>query len=312
MQKYVLSSLLVAGMSPLAVSAQSAPQGFEYSGYVEFSSLYSDGDSETLGRTEIDLAYNNLFGNFGFSLGIDAFSFDGETESEIYPAFTYSAGDHLFSFGMTRSVLDGSYLPMGQVLGSSFIDLEAVGATGSYLGTVLLFSGDDVRNLGARWDGEFGATRVGLSYNQLEPDSGDTVDAFGFAIRHEIDAISSFADMAFFGGFEKLDVPGDSANSWVIGLEGAANQFVYGLSFGESDFLFDSWARTWVDYKITERATLSAELISVDAGSNEMLYSVGASYNIWEGLVAEVNFIDGDDFDDSLTEFSLRYELYSN
>lgn len=309
MQKIIASALVIAGVIPSASFAQSLPAGFEMSGYIEYSDLNGDGFDESFGRMDANFAHHNLIGNFGVSLGIDAFHVDGNTRSELYPAITYGFGDHMISAGMTRSVLDNGYLPERQILGSSLFDLQLPGIGGSYMKQVLLQSGAGADNIGLRWDGAFGNTKVGVSYNSLSASGSPSVDAFAVAVRHSMPGLSSTGELDAFAGFERIDASGSAVDVWTIGVEGQINKFGYGVSFGDTDFFSGNHVRGWVDYDITDRLEVSAEVLSLNDGSGSTVYSLGASYEIWNGFVAEANYIDDDDGNTSTTEISVRYEF---
>ncbi len=309
MQKIIASALVIAGVIPSASFAQSLPAGFEMSGYIEYSDLNGDGFDESFGRMDADFAHHNLIGNFGVSLGIDGFYVDGNSESELYPAITYSFGDHMISAGMTRSALDSGYLPDRQILGSSLFELELAGISGSFMKQALLLSGSDIDNIGLRWDGAFGNTEVGVSYNSISSSGSPSIDVYAVAVRHDMSGLSSAGDLDIFAGYEHIGDTGSSSDAWTIGVEGQVNKFGYGVSFGDSDAFSGEHIRGWVDYDITDRLQVSAEVLSFHDGPDTTLYSLGASYDIWNGFVAEAHYIDDNDGDNRTTELTLRYEF---
>lgn len=309
MHKFISPALLAALTVPSATIAQSLPEGFEISGYIEVSEFSGDGPDESLGRLDVDIAQYNLFGNFGVSLGVDAYHVNGNTRSELYPAITYSFGDHMISAGMTRSVLDGGYVPDRQILGSSLFDLQLPGLGTSYMKQALLTAGSGADNLGLRWDGRFGDTEVGVSYNNISSAGPGSVDVYAVAVRHDLSGLSSAGDLDVFAGYERLNTDGPSIDIWTLGVEGQINRFGYGVSLGDADGLFGGHVRGWLDYDITDRLQVSAEVLSLNDGPDTTVYSLGVAYNVWNGLVAEANYIDSDSGGDGTTEFTLRYEF---
>lgn len=309
MQKLILPGLLLTITLPGVALSQSLPEQLKLDGYLELSYLDGENDGDGIARGEIDLAYDNVFGNFGLSLGIDAFQFDSTTRSELYPAITYRFGDHLISAGMTRSALDAGYLPDRQVLSSSLFDLQIAGLSGSFLSQALLIQDSSVDNLGLRWDGRFGETKVGASYNRLSSSGNPAAHVYGLALRHSLSESFSAGDLDVFAAYEHIDEAGASVYQWSLGLEGQVNRFGYGLSLGDSDNLLERHLRGWVEYDVNDRLQISAEVLSLTDGGSSELYSLGARYNIRDGLIAELNYLDGSAVINSATEFSLRYEF---
>lgn len=302
---------LLAGFAlpVMAQDSMSLPNGFYASGYGEISYLDGNSSSEELAALEVDLGMTNLFGNFGFSLGIDAFRFFGSSYSELYPAVTYSFGDHLISAGMTRPVMDNGYLDGRQILSSGFLNLETGLVNGSFTKFWLLQGGSSVSNIGLRWDGIYGNTKIGASYNRLSADgSPSDIDVFSLALRHELGQLSSATDMAFFAGYEKMSSSGMDASSWVIGLDGQVNQIGFGATFGDSDQALGQSLRGWIDYDITERLTIGAEALNLRDADVDFI-GVTASYEAWNGVVFEASYIDQSGLGDGVTELTLRYEF---
>ncbi len=312
---YYLKAQLAVGLlagSTLPVFAQeptSLPNGFYASGYGEISYLDGNSIANDFVGLEADLGMEYLFGNFGFSLGIDAFRFFDSTYSELYPAVTYRFGDHLISAGMTRPVMDNGYLDDRQVLNSGLLNLEVGLVSSSFTKIYLLQGGSSVSNIGLRWDGVYGNTKVGASYNRLSVDgSSPDLDVFSLALRHELGLLSSATDMAVFAGYETLSTSGMDASNWVVGLDGQVNRIGFGATFGDSDQALGQSLRGWIDYDITERLMIGAEALSLRDADVDF-YGVTASYEAWNGVVFEASYIDQSGPGDGVTELTLRYEF---
>jgi len=138
--------------------------GFFVTGTAELEYASSDSDSDTLGYADVDLGYKSASG-FGGFIGVETFSTleDDYSETAFYGALTYSGSFGEVQIGAPRNALD-SYLRAPIVGNLQLLDLSLYGGvTGSLM--PFLYLGEQIEApLGLRYDGEFGAVSVGVSY----------------------------------------------------------------------------------------------------------------------------------------------------
>lgn len=313
---YILKGPLALGllagltMPAMGQDLQSSVGEFYITGYGEVSYLDGNSLTETISAVEIDLGQPSLLGNFGFSLGIDAVHIDGTTNSELYPAVTYSFGDHIISAGMTRPVMDNGYLDDRQALNSAFLGLEAIGlVSGSNTRLALLQSNSSIRNIGLRWDGVYGNTKVGASYNRLAQGGlSSDVDVFSLAVRREIAQTSTAREMALFAGLEEINTGSADATNWIIGFEGQVNRLGYGFTIGDSEQILGQSLRGWLDYDVTEALTIGIEAINLNDADIDLV-GITARYNAWSNIEVEASYIDQRGANSGISEISLRYRF---
>jgi len=144
------SPIFAVLLTTVASPALDFGNGFYVTGTAELEyndgNLFADG---TFGRADIDLGYEQVGGGFGGFIGVDAFSFDGTSGTQVYGALTYSGGFGKVQFGVPRNALD-DYLLAPSVGGLELLELQSVSIlTGSIIPTYLL-SGNIDPPLGAR------------------------------------------------------------------------------------------------------------------------------------------------------------------
>ncbi|SMR71929.1 hypothetical protein SAMN04488030_1269 [Aliiroseovarius halocynthiae] len=309
MYRYTLNfaGVLVMVGHSAAVAQDSAfgslASNFNISGYVDHSYLEFESGSTFLTTAEVDLSFDRILGNWGVSLGWDARHLEGVTQSNLYPAVTYSFGDHVFSAGMTRPVPDRTYLDGRIILASTYIDTQLSSINGSTT-SALLLQESDMTNLGLRWDGQFGNTKVGASYNRITADGAPAnAHVYAAAIRHEMTLLTEQNSVAFFGSIERIEAA-DSATNWILGLDGRYSQFGYGASYAHNDLIGTGYHRAWLDYHATDNVTLTAELLGTPSDN---YYSLGGAWRFQNGVALEATYVSIGD--NELTDVSLRYEF---
>jgi len=268
----------------VADGASFSADGFYIYGFVELSYVGDNFSSERFLRGDLDLGFSPTAGissfPIGFALGIDAFDFGGSgSETALYPTVIVATNFGEFSAGVPRSVLDRGYLPENIFARSTYLDLELSLLRGSFVNYAYLL-GDEIP-WGVRYDGEFGTTRVGFSYNRID-DPGSGVDAFGAAFRNELDAVSSFYEMAFFGGIEHFRDSSYSETSFTIGVEGGSDGLVGGLSYTNSNFFGGvDTVSTYVDFDVTDDFTLSGSVLNFSgSGPSDTIYGIAGEYRL--------------------------------
>lgn len=305
-----LASALFAASSASAQSSGpfSGPSQFFIDGYVDLSYFDASGGQDgTLFRSEVDLGFRPEGDGLGFELGLDGYWLDSSTVDDdntaIYPAVTLNTAFGQFSAGIPRSVLDRGYAADTVFARSSLLDLQLNVFTDSFLGSAYLTSSETP--YGLRYDGEFGATKIGLSYHQIDLGGGD-IDNYALALRHEFDAISSFYDFALFGGFEHVTDATTDVTNYTIGAEGGADDWTVGLQLTDNELIGDSRiAEVYADYTIND-FTISGSVLDVNPGFGPSIsyYGVGAEYRFLQNAYVDASIVDSD-----ATGFERTYEV---
>lgn len=304
---FFASAVLCPTQALLAAEPVSSGPGgtvFYSDGRIELGYYDSGSNNQGYAYLETDLGWEPQTGGIGFSLGIDAFAQeDGDTDAALYPALVYSSTIGRFSIGAPRPVLtDGDgYIP-AMVLGKSTIaDLQLGTFIGSYAGTSALFGDEPL--YGLRYDGSFGNTKVGFSYHRL--DSGTDYDIYNLAFRHELGAISSWPNLAVFGGYERFEQA--DADSFRLGIEGGSDTWSGGLVWVGADGLGpDDLVLAYTDFQITEALSGAASLGYLESGGfDSMLYSLGLEYTFANNVYVKASYLDDDSSGDGLIDVSL-------
>lgn len=268
--------------------------GFYTYGYIDLSYLDDGSSSQEFLTADVDfgiLPGSGLSsGPWGFMVGIDAISDFTFHEEVFYYSVLYGFGSHLFAIGNPRSVLDRGYLPDRNFAYNNFFGYQLSGYTNSYLAALLI--GIDETAYGARYDGEFGSTKVGLSYHHLDLSGGANV--LGLALRHEFAAISSFLAFAGYFGLEHFDVSGSSETLYHVGVEGSTDRLTAGLSYNRLDLFGNTRAtELYLDYKVLDNLELTTSYLNIDAGGGSQdAYGLGARYMFPAGFYGDISFVD--------------------
>jgi hypothetical protein len=287
------ASLLSTNIAAAQSSIFPADSGFYIVGYAELSYVITDSNDEFLGRAELDMGFLPNSGGsslpIGFSLGIDGFSFDGTTEVALYPALVFALGsNHSVSVGVPRSVVDHGYIPDTVNGRNAFVDLQFSQFTESVLAGVYLLVGLDFGDVyGARYDGVFGNTKVGASYNRI--DGGVDADVYSIAFSHAFSPAGSIPPILIFGGIEHLDISGGNLTSYTIGIESRNDKIGGGIKFVDShDLIGARFVEVYGDYRFTKAITGKVSVLNISgSGNSDTLYGAELEYGFLEnGYVA--------------------------
>lgn len=310
----------VAMMAASSATAQSSSDQFYISGYAELGYFDNDIANDTFARANFDMGFLPNAGNsgfpIGFSLGIDGYSADlfllSDQEIVLYPAVTFAFGNSLISAGVPRSVFDQGYIPHHNFGGTSRFDLDLHVSliAGSLLASFYLLGTDTP--YGIRYDGTFGNTKIGGSYHRTTEVAGSAqeLDYYALAFQHQIDTISSFYNMLFFGGIEhnQIGASSETLTNYQLGVEGGTEKLHAGIILGRNEFIFsDTTATTtlYVDYKISDSFSIDATVSRLGAigGTSIDFYGLGLEYSFLNGGYLRAN-ITGSGFGSSSADRS--------
>lgn len=274
--------LLCAGMAS-PVCAQSAQDGFYTNGYAELGHFRNSGSGETYGYTETTLGFSDAGSGFGVELGVDALITDTDDESAIYGALTYQSSFGKLSFGVPRSAVD-AYLQNVPTLGG--IVLFKIGQTGftkrSFVTSSYLLTDDEVP-VGLRYDGTFGATNVGASYQRF-----DDLDVYDLAGNYRI------GETILTGALEHVASGSQSETRYFLGVESKFGKVSAGLLYsGNVAFNDETAVEAYAKYKPLDQLELTATALNLDTGGgSETLYGVAADYTFNKGVYVRAGVVD--------------------
>lgn len=278
--------LLAASATALALATAPASAGADFEpfvveGFVEGGYSWDGPAPGAYFLGDVDLAAG-FAGGFGANLGVTtAGNYDGTFGGNfaLYPTLSYDYGTGMVSAGIPRSVLDRGYLPGEAVFGSAALIARVFNmVTGSVLQTPYATDfGDpiDMVPLGARWDGRFNTTKLGVSAHYLV---GDDMVALAAAGRHAFDAGDSFDEVALFGGAELITNGTTTIFSLRAGAEADFGRGTLGVLYGYSTTALDHTITAYGDYAITEAISVDGSL-SYFSGGPTRLATLGAEYS---------------------------------
>lgn len=290
--KRISAAVLLATL-PMAAQAQSMPDGVTYSGFVEAETLFSNGNTETYGITQLDFGYRSSTPlsagiGWGFDLGLDALAFEGETLHAV-------SGGVVLTFGQGQLVIGAPRGPMEQLLdfpnigGSRLFGLELYVLGNELVKYARLLGESDL--LGVRYDHSFGATDVSLGY----------FDANGqglteLALRHQMNNYTFVLGADFFNQGNSRIITGAVLADWGkidAGLK--ISSIDMGMDTGEIIEAFGS-------YEVSDKLSATATVMRVQDFIGSTLYGLSANYDITQNLYVRAGLVG---FDDSETLYSL-------
>jgi hypothetical protein len=269
--------------------------GFYATGEIELEYIDGSGFSgETFTYGEVDVGYEQEGGGFGAFVGFDAYALDSQDEMAIYGAVTYSGSFGKIQIGVPRAALD-DYIDTPDLGGSALFDLELSQLNGSILPVSYLGSSSETP-IGLRYDGSFGAAKVGVSYHSIE--DIDLVDA---AVNYQLGNVELRA------GAEHASTNGFSGTSYFIGAEGEFGPVVAGIMYGDIGLIGNAdTTQLYATYSPIEALDLTATYVAFSTGGpTEELYGIAANYTVYEGFYVEGGYLDGNGFGGELYSASV-------
>lgn len=296
MKTITITLATIGALSAASVTAQSLPDNMYIDGNIELSYMNISDLDETFATARLDFGLNPNRGDgigIGFSLGIDAVEFAALHLSEIvaYPAVTFALGDTgLLSVGVPRSVLDKGYIAKDTMAHASTFETltKRAGINASLVSTLYLYSSSffvqDVNIYGLRYDGEFGNTKLGASYHQLDLD-GDHADAYALAFQHQFGVVGSLPETMLFGGVERLRVSGNDITTYTLGAEAHIDKLRVGLTLVKSDFALEFDTTTlYADYNISDNLSVAGSFLHLGTTAfSEDIFTIGTEYKFLNG-----------------------------
>ncbi len=321
-----LTTIFIATASALSITsatAQSLPDNMYIDGYIDISGSDISGSGHTLGRANLNFGLKpNRDGRFGvgFSIGINAVDFSSTTISQAvaYPAITFTLGNTgLLSVGVPRPVLNHGYIPQDTLAHSAavniFLDSTQL-LPNSLASQVYQYDSSRPNLYGLRYDGEFGNTKIGVSYQRM----GDVeADIYSIAFQHQLGSIGRMGDTKLFGGIERLDFDtGLIINTYILGAEANTDKLRTGLKLSKRElhgFINVVSANLYTDYKITNSFSLVGSILYIDTdggGANADIYGLGMEYQFLNGGYLNASYSTGDlDSKKDVIEVSLGWRF---
>lgn len=287
-----IAALMLSTASPAL--ALDFGNGFYATGEVELEYVDASGiNGETVTYGKFDIGYEQVGGGFGGFIGIDALAFDDEKETALYGALTYSGGFGKIQIGVPRPAVD-DYIGTPDLGGSVLFDLELSQLGGSILPILYLTSTLDAP-VGLRYDGSFGAAKVGLSYHSVE--EADVVD---LGVNYQLGKV------LLRGGAEHISSGSESQTSYFVGAEGELGPVVAGVLFSDINSIGTAQStQVYATYSPIEALDLTATYLSLSGGSNLEVYGLAANYTFAQGVYVEAGYLDANAFGGEIYSASL-------
>ena len=275
----VICCLCIAG----PVVAQTAQDGFYTNGYAELGYFVAGGNDSTLGYSEATIGYVDARSGFGADFGVDALISKDDDKAAIYGALTYQSSFGKLSFGVPRAALDGYFASVPTVGGMVPFKIGLIGATKrSYVTSAYLLADDDVP-LGLRYDGSFGTTNVGASYQRF-----DDLDVYNLAANHR------FGPTMVMGGIDHVAAATVRETRYFLGVETRVGPVSAGLLYsGNFDFSDDAAVEAYAKYRPLEQLELAATALNLETGSgSDTLFGLSADYSFSQGAYVQAGVAD--------------------
>ncbi len=265
------------------VLAQTVQDGFYTNGYAELGHFSTSGNGETYGYTETTLGFSDAGSGFGVEFGVDALITDTDDESAIYGALTYQSSIGKLSFGVPRSALDAYLQNVPTPGGLIILKLGQTGSVKRSFVTTSYLLGDDEVPVGLRYDGTFGATNVGASYQKF-----DDLDVYDLAANYRI------GETLLTGALEHVSSGSQSETRYFLGVESKFGKVTAGMLYsGNVAFNNETALHAYAKYKPLDELELTATALSIDSGSgSDTLYGVSADYSFNQGLYVQAGVVD--------------------
>lgn len=275
-QSTALSALLLAGFAG-PVLAQSAQDGFFTNGFAEVSQSGGSGDSFTIGRSEATLGYTDAASGFGVEFGVDALITEDDDATGLYGVVTYQSSFGKLSFGVPRPAVDAFLQNVPTVGGLVQLDVGEIGLYKSSFVSTLYLATDEDAPIGLRYDGTFGQTNVGASYQRFAD-----IDVYNVAANYKI------GEAVLTGAVEHLTDGDQSETRYFLGAESNFGPVTAGLFYAGNAFVSSGSAvEAYAKYKPMDQLELTATAVSIDAGPSSPsteIYGLAADYTFDQGI----------------------------
>ncbi len=282
----VTVAALATGLAATSAFALDFGSGVSVTGTfeLEYNDIESSG-SDTLGYGEVDISFGQPGGGFGGFVGFDAYTLDSDSETAFYGALSYSGGFGTFQIGVPRNAMD-DYIGTPEVGGSKLIDLQLSLVTGSVLPVVYL--GQDIDTpAGFRYDGAFGAVKVGFSYHSV-----DDTDLMTAGMNYEL------GQVVLRTGIEHAEDSSAGATNYFLGAEGTFGAVKAGVLFSDVSILANAEsAKFYAVYSPFDGLDLTGTYLTVDQGTNTDLFGVAGRYTFQQGVFVEAGALAGNSND---------------
>lgn len=254
MRPVSLSSLILAlaASVPMTAWAQSLPEGITISGETEVEGLSFDGDGKTVVYGDLDASFALGGSGLGIDLGFLGYDAGTSSDSTVFVALTYDTAHGKFSVGMPRGAL-GDFTRMPDIGGVKYIRLTTAPLTDGLVDYTALMSGEN--QFGARYDGEYGNLKVGVSYHDFDDLDGTITDL-----------AASYQSGIFFvtGGVEFLNTSTTDSNIIHLEAGAAADYYSAGIGFTSANDALPDTTMAWASYSALPNTDLTASIMDID------------------------------------------------
>lgn len=272
-----VSTMALLGLAAPAL-ALDLGGGFSLTGNLEYERINTSYSDQSVGILDADISYEHASG-FGGFVGVHTLTLGSSSVEAFYGAISYSGDFGKVQIGAPRNALD-DYVNAPMLGGVNYLDLQLSIFSGSYVPAALLSSGSSAAGL--RYDGNFGAASVGLSYHDIEGTS--VVD---LAMNY------SFGQTRLMAGVEHLSDSGMSANDVFLGAEHDFGQVTAGAVYGSLELVGDIESlQAYAIYSPNDRLDLTASYLNAwNSGAHEEFYGINANYNLTDIIYVDAGYM---------------------
>ncbi len=306
-----MKSFLTASMAVLAFGSTSAlaldlGNGFSILGDVELEYLTDGDDDASFAFTDVTLGWRSQGGGqigFGFDVTLQDFrDLDGGGDANaVWGALVLTTGVG----GRPQPVLE-RFFQVPQIGGTRYTDLlfgSFGGLSGSFLAQVAL--SEEAEFVGLTFKGGSSGLTYGAGLHRIDSTPSD-VDAIELAVSYQIGATE------LFGGFERLEVPGENLDRLQIGARYTADRWSVGAHHQALNFSVTDFAVTtlFADYSVTEAFTLGVQAQHLSLGpENADFFGLSGEYSFGTGGFAQLGYLSADEALDDLFSASVGYRF---
>lgn len=301
---------IIAAQSALAQDLD----GVFAEGYLEGSYVDDGSADDTFFGIDVDMGFrpysSGIGGPVGGSFGVEYFSNDSADIEAFYGSLDIRIGPGTLSLGSPRSVYDRGYATEHQIGLSTYTDTVLGPFTSSTYRSIYYLSDGKTRG-GLRWDGEYGDTQIGASYNQYEL-SGADIDSTALAVRHNYGAFGQFDQISAFAAVELVDGAPSTDTNFLLGTEVDFGQWNAGLSYNRTEAIVDAnTVEAFANYTFDSGLQIDASLASIDStGGDAMFYGLAARYEFSKGLFFDASYVGSDQSGNSdLVDLSVGFNF---
>ncbi len=234
---------------------------------------------------------------------MEATHFDGETWNIWNPILFLNTDYGRFSIGAPKFVFN-TYTLDNAFNSAGLVSIAEFGKVTASFSRLLALDVDELIP-GISYDGQFGQSRIGVSYNNYSEGPAD-LDMWAVAVR------DSFTNIDVFAAYERASENGFSLDHYAVGAQGNYGSLGYGLAYRNGAVFsedIDSISG-YLDYDITEQIAVKGEVVRINTPGDDInIYGLSADYTFWKNAYLGLWYFDFDQGGDPLYSARLGRKL---